>query len=231
MSLPEQPFIFVSYSSKDSDVVYPEIMRLVGRGYGYKVWYDKGGQLQPGLAWDNSIREALLACSCFIVFMTQDAINSENVRKEIDLALEVGKPFICVYLEKITLPLKYQEHIPTIQALERYAMHEDEYELPLKRALTAYIGPGWDNSPPLPAPRLDMLPTIIFYALLALVAACLLLALTAVVTPHIPSKTVDGPLGDPVMGVLAGVGFTIFAFILGGMALAVYGIYLRRRNG
>lgn len=63
-----EPFIFVSYARGDRDFVYPEIERL--KAEGYRIWYDKD-EIQLGRSWSREIDEAIAACTCFLVFVTQ----------------------------------------------------------------------------------------------------------------------------------------------------------------
>ena len=48
----DQPYIFISYAHKDSNIVLPIIARL--QQDGYRVWYDEGIAL--GSSWDAWIR-------------------------------------------------------------------------------------------------------------------------------------------------------------------------------
>ncbi|MCA1565917.1 MAG: toll/interleukin-1 receptor domain-containing protein [Acidobacteria bacterium] len=235
MSRPTDSFIFVSYSNRDSDFVHSEIKRLEMQGY--KIWYDKG-KLQPGLAWDKEISKAIKACACFIVFITQDALDSPNVCIEIDQALEAGKPFICIYWEKVELPSRFQKPIRSIQALERYALRRIEYEEPLSRALSEYVEcspvehtetPVETPVPPSPVIQTNILPKILFLSLILLVVLFVFLAVVATIAPHLASYPGD-PLGNRLSGFLVSFVFIAIAFGLGGGALAVYRIYLKREK-
>jgi TIR domain len=240
MSPPDDSFIFVSYSSRDSDFVHSEIERLELQGY--KFWYDKE-ELQPGRIWAEEISKAIRECACFIVFITQDAIASPYVLVEIEQALEMRKPFICIYWEKVDLPAQFRQPIRSIQALERYALRTSEYEEPLSRALNEYIKPippipseknhdGRVESPvpPLPAWQSDILPKIFFFSLILLVVVFVFLAAAATMAPHLASYPGD-PLGKRWVGLLVALSFIAIALGLGAGALAVYRVYIRRKNG
>lgn len=242
-SLPDEPFIFVSYSSKDSDFVHPEIRRLEGQGY--KVWYDKG-ELQPGRLWDIQISWAIKECACFIVFITQDAVDSAHVCDEIDQALQASKPFICIYLEKVeVLPSRFREQLRSIQALERYALRRFEYEEPLGRALLEYIQPVRPEQPEeaepekapallLPDTRLTTLPKLLFFMLLLLALSFLFLATITMIIPFLAAADPNDPksivLSDKSVGFMVGFFLIGIALIFGGGALAVKRIYLRREK-
>src|SRR5262245_19080249 len=121
----EDPYIFVSYSSKDARFVHPEIKRLQRQGY--KIWYDQG-DLQPARFWAGEIRQAIAACTCFIVFITEDSVISDHVCDEVDQALKANKPFIGIYWDNVELPSHLQKVVRTRQTLDRYSMHPSAYE-------------------------------------------------------------------------------------------------------
>lgn len=241
MPLPDGPFIFVSYSSKDSDFVHAEIERLTRQGYA--VWYDKG-EIQPGLLWDEQIRRAIRACACFIVFITQDAVDSEHVRDEMGQALEAGKPFIPIYWEQVELPPGFEKPLRSIQALERYSMRrpELEYEAPLSKALSEYVkkiepphevrdeGLKTEAAPPADDRPPDTLPKIVFFALALFAGGLLFLAFVVALTPYFTSPTPGDPLGSRLAGFMTSLFLTCVAVILSAGAFAVHRVYLRRKD-
>lgn len=223
MPPPNGPFIFVSYSNKDSHFVHPEVARLERQEY--RVWYDKG-DLQPALIWDEEIAWAIRACACFIVFITEAALNSAHVLDEMDMALKAGKPFICVFWEKVELPPRFQT-VRRIQGLERYAMRRDEYEGPLERTLYKYVKKAAEPRHARP----DSLPKIVFFVLLLLCVLFLFLAFVAIVAPYFSSPLANGPLDSRLTGLLAGLGFAAIAVGLCAAALVLRGTHMRRKNG
>lgn len=133
----DKPFIFISYARRDSRLVYPEIRRLQHNGY--ELWYDRA-DIPPGRDWGNETEQAIRACSCFILFMTPGAVESEYVSHEINQALEAKKPFIRIDWEKLDLPPQIQERVSQIQSLERYLLYQSEYEERLRRSLSEHVG-------------------------------------------------------------------------------------------
>jgi hypothetical protein len=232
----EGQFIFVSYSSKDSGFVHPEIHRLERQGY--KIWYDQG-ELQPARFWAEEIRNAIAVCTCFMVFITEDSVASDHVCDEIDQALKANKPFIGIYWDNVELPSHLQKVVRTRQTLNRHSMHQSAYEGPLSRALSEYItvtAPGSrleDIAPPQSAPAVppsEALPKVVFFSLLLLVVIFLVLAVVVFVTPNLASaKSPDDLLNNRLAGVAAGISFLVIALGLGGAAFAIFRIYLRRR--
>lgn len=247
--IPDAPFIFVSYSRKDSSFVLSEIKRLEEQDQGYKFWYDRKG-LQPGQDWDDVIGKAIKACACFMVFVTEDSVVSPNVRDEIAKALQAGKPFIGVYWDDVKLPPCLQEPVRRKQTLERHSMRrlDFEYEEPLSKALSKYLkkskdsgktGPppvekveGHKEAPAAPPPvaSSDVLPKILFFSLILLGLLFFLFAVVAFVTPYVSSARRDDPLNSGLAGFLTGLFLTGIAFALEGGAFATHRIYLRRKN-
>src|SRR5258708_33488771 len=80
--------IFVSHSGNDNDfgVRLVEGLRQVLRDES-AVWYDARGGLNPGDRWFKKIEYELKARNTFILVLSPNAISSEWVRREIDIAL------------------------------------------------------------------------------------------------------------------------------------------------
>jgi hypothetical protein len=224
MPPPNGSFIFVSYSNTDRHFVHPEVARLERQGY--RVWYDRG-DIQPGLIWDEEIDWAIRECACFIVFISEAAVNSEPVCDEMDKALKADKRIVHIYLEKVTLPARFQKPMRRIQALERYTLRHDEYEGLLEKGLSKYVKKA--TAPRHTRP--DPLPKIVFFSLLLSCVLFLFLAFVAIVTPYFSSPLPGDPLNSRLTGLLAGLFFAAVAAGLCAAALVVRGKYLRRKNG
>lgn len=93
--------LFVSYSRKDSAMVYTIANKL--RGLNYTVWTDITG-IAGGTIWHKEIEQALTACDAVLVMVSSASKESDWVRKEILYALDLKKTIIPVRLERITLP-------------------------------------------------------------------------------------------------------------------------------
>lgn len=108
------PYVFVSYSHRDSDRVFPIIAALKQKMC--RVWYDEG--LTPGESWNDSIAEHLMHCSQFIVLISPDSIKSKYVMSEINYALTKDKSIIPVILSKTELPAGLEMMLGTVQFLD-----------------------------------------------------------------------------------------------------------------
>ena len=119
----EEPFVFVSYAHKDGYLVYPEIKAL--HDSGVRIWFDGG--IDPGNEWPEDIAQALLKAQMFLVFVTPSSVESQNVRNEINYAINKKKPFLAVHLQEVQLPAGLELRMGDIQAILKYRMTEENY--------------------------------------------------------------------------------------------------------
>ncbi len=138
----DEPYVFVSYAHKDSHIVYPELLAL--HEASYRIWYDEG--IDPGNEWPEEIARALAGASHFLVFISAGAIQSRNVRNEINFALNRNKRFLAVHLEDIELPPGLELRMGDIQAVMKWRMSDEQYMRKMIRALPDDLrGPGGDE--------------------------------------------------------------------------------------
>ena len=64
----DQPYIFVSYSHKDCERVWPIILKLQDEGF--RIWYDDG--ISPGTEWDAHIATHIRKCDFFAAFISRN---------------------------------------------------------------------------------------------------------------------------------------------------------------
>lgn len=119
-----KPFIFISYSHKDTDRVLPIIDRLSNAGF--NVWYDEG--IDPGTEWDETIAEHVVNSSYFIAFVSNNYIESKNCKDELNYSRDLDKEQFLVYLENVELPKGMAMRMNRIQALwwNKYEGNEEE---------------------------------------------------------------------------------------------------------
>jgi len=116
----DEPFVFASYSHTDKLQVYPIIDYL--NKIGLNIWYDEGIPISEN--WKKSIVENLDKWNAFLVFVTPHIIDSEYVRKEINYAMKMHKPFFTIYLKETELPHELMFDMDEIQAMKKYLMHK-----------------------------------------------------------------------------------------------------------
>ncbi|MFQ5753100.1 MAG: TIR domain-containing protein [bacterium] len=131
-----KPFIFISYSHDDNNRVLAEIQRL--HKDGYRIWYDQG--IAPGREWPEETGLALDRCALFIVFISNNSVESKNVRNEINYAFSKGKPILAIHLEETQLSPGLDLQIGHIQAILKYQFSEEKYIKKLYRVLNLRLG-------------------------------------------------------------------------------------------
>lgn len=118
-----KPYIFISYSHRDSEKVVEIINNLRDRGY--NVWYDEG--IDPGTEWDENIADHVQNCSYFIAFVSNNYIGSKNCKDELNYSRDLDKDQLLVYLENVDLPGGMAMRMNRIQAIF-WGNYEDEEE-------------------------------------------------------------------------------------------------------
>ena len=123
-------YIFVSYCHKDKKEIYPIIERLARDGY--RVWYDEG--INPGDDWPEVIADHLSRCALCIAFLSENAINSHNCRREINFTLLKRKPLISAAIETISMSPGMQMQLSCAQSISKADMTDDEFFATLYRS-------------------------------------------------------------------------------------------------
>lgn len=112
-----KPYIFVSYSHKDADRVYPILTALQQEGY--RIWYDGG--IGASENWPDTIADHLRDSAAFIVFVSKNSMASENCLDEIAYAKNNQKPSLMILLEAdVVIPSGTDMQSSRFQRLERY---------------------------------------------------------------------------------------------------------------
>jgi hypothetical protein len=88
--------VFISYSRTDRSYVDRLDRHLIESGI--ETWVDRRG-IGAGDRWDNTLRDALDACSALVVVMTPRAEESRGVRREILYVEDEGKTIVPLLLE------------------------------------------------------------------------------------------------------------------------------------
>ena len=113
------PFVFISYSHKETDIVLPVVRELAARGV--RVWYDGG--LEAGTEWPETIARHLLKSQCVVAFASKNFGDSHNCRRELDFAIARHKDPVVVYLED---PEKLSEGVQ-MQLISLHALYYDRF--------------------------------------------------------------------------------------------------------
>jgi TolB-like protein len=106
------PDIFISYSRKDSAQALELADRL--RADGMDVWIDQKG-IVGAEQWATEIVDGIRACNTFIILISPNSIESENVLRELSLASEKRKRVLPVDLEPTILPSSFEYPLAGLQ--------------------------------------------------------------------------------------------------------------------
>ena len=156
----DQPYIFVSYCHQDAPQVYPVLEQLAQSGF--RLWYDNG--LHAGENWPEVIAQHLGSCAAFLAAVTPASSDSHNCRNEMNLAVELGKPMICVLMEDFPLSLALRLQIGAYHYLKRTHYPDDASfltQLFASPVLCPCLGPrdpNWAQQPPAVAVAAEVQP-------------------------------------------------------------------------
>ena len=117
-----QPFVFISYSHKDTPYVM-EVVRALDES-GIRVWYDGG--IEAGSEWPEYIANHLTTCGCVLCFVSKNYADSDNCRRELTFSLNLKKPTLSLYMEQFEMSPGLQMQLGLVQAVfcDRFATAE-----------------------------------------------------------------------------------------------------------
>lgn len=117
-----KPYIFVSYSHRNSAYVHGVIDGL--QSAGYRVWFDGG--IEAGSEWPEYIASHLERCSCVLTFMSNAFVASDNCKRELHFAQDLKKPLLNIYIEEVNLPAGLRMQLGLCQAMYRENFRAEE---------------------------------------------------------------------------------------------------------
>jgi hypothetical protein len=126
-----KPYLFASYSHRNMREVFGIIRKISDNRF--RVWYDEG--IEPGNEWPEEVGRALTACRLFLVFMSPEAMESRNVRNEINMATSENKAVMVVFLQPTELSEGMKLQLGTVQFLNRHEMTDAEFGAKLEQVL------------------------------------------------------------------------------------------------
>ncbi len=115
--------VFVSYSREDKDRVLALTAKL--RAAGVPLWMDVGG-IDGATMWGEEIVHALEKAKVLLLMVSESAVRSHNVAKEVVLASERKGQILPVHLEPTQIPPSLKYPLAGIQHIELF--HGDPEE-------------------------------------------------------------------------------------------------------
>ena len=100
----KEPYLFVSYSHRDADKVYPILDALYDRKY--RLWYDES--CETGNDFRDELRERIEGSEAVLLFVSESSMASPFCGMEIIVARENGKRLYPIYLDNTAVPPAFQ---------------------------------------------------------------------------------------------------------------------------
>ncbi len=99
--------VFISYSRRDIRTADLVVERLEASGH--DVWIDREG-IDGGAHWRESIVAAIKGADAFVLMLTAASVQSDNVRRELDIAQDAAARLLPVQFGPADIPdtLSYQ---------------------------------------------------------------------------------------------------------------------------
>lgn len=116
------PYVFVSYSHKDSGIVMPVIESLQKEGV--LIWFDGG--IEAGSEWPEYIAAHLKNCACVLTFISGNFVSSDNCKRELIFAQNLKKPLLNIFIDSADLTDGMRMQLALNQALykKNFPSHE-----------------------------------------------------------------------------------------------------------
>ncbi len=99
--------VFVSYARENSEFVLRLAQQL--KENNIPIWLDQF-DIQKGERWDRAIEAALDQATHILLVLSQASVDSENVRDEVDYAIDEGKQLVPILIEDCKIPLRVRRH-------------------------------------------------------------------------------------------------------------------------
>jgi len=128
----QEGHVFVSYSREDNEKVLELTAKL--RAAGVPLWMDVGG-IDGARMWGEEIVNALEHAKVLLLMVTESAVHSHNVAKEVVLASERKGHILPVHLEPTQIPPSLKYPLAGIQHIEYFQGDPDENLKTILRSL------------------------------------------------------------------------------------------------
>jgi len=99
-----EPFLFISYSHRDTEQVYPLLDMLHDKKY--RIWYDES--CETGNDFRDELRDKIEQCEAVVLFVSESSMTSPFCGMEIIVARENKKRIYPIYLDESDVPPAFQ---------------------------------------------------------------------------------------------------------------------------
>ena len=112
---------FISYSRANSDFAVRLAKDL--KTAGHDIWLDQL-DIPTGARWDDELEKALRTCSTFLIILSPESIQSQNVKDEIGYAIDAGKHILPIMIKQCEVPFRLRR----FQYVDFTNEDHDEYD-------------------------------------------------------------------------------------------------------
>ena len=136
-------YVFISYSSRKQ--AYADAMRALLNHQGIATWMAPG-DIPPGDTYTKVIVSAIKKCSCFLILLSNEALDSTWVLNETERAVNYNRPVIPVQMENVVINDKFELMLSTNQviAIPRIDTELEEVQR-LLNSIRAFLGMPQDR--------------------------------------------------------------------------------------
>ena len=99
-----EPYLFVSYSHRDSAIVYPILDALYDKKY--RIWYDES--CETGNDFRDELRKRIEKAEAVLLFVSESSMTSRFCGMEIIVARENNKRLFPIYVDDSDIPPAFQ---------------------------------------------------------------------------------------------------------------------------
>lgn len=110
----DYPFVFVSYSHKNEEIILSLIQSLHEKGI--NIWYDH--DIIAREVWDDKIAGQIQSCRIVVCFITEDYLRSNHCVDELKYALNKGKAVLTLCVKGISFPSGLDMRLSSRQIVE-----------------------------------------------------------------------------------------------------------------
>jgi hypothetical protein len=154
-----EPYVFLSYASADRALVLPIVRAL--RQAGIQVWLDKMA-IAGGANYGLEIVRGIRGCVALLLAVSPTALQSRNVKQEVQLAWKHNKPYLPLILAPTTFPPDFEYWLEGCQWVELMDRAEEHWLPEVLRALSrlpaARLIQNTVPAPPRPVERKPSVP-------------------------------------------------------------------------
>jgi hypothetical protein len=129
--------VFISHGSEDADLAR-QIRSHLESG-GFRCWMAPDDVTGPE-SWAEQIVDAIQGCRVMLILISDQANRSQHVSKEVDLAMDAGKPLLPVRVEDVVPTGALQYLLALAQWVDAFPGSVDKHVAAVKSRIVAILG-------------------------------------------------------------------------------------------